>query len=171
MAEDAKGDEGLASIQAYLSEAKIQERLQAAVNELARNTPDDPFGYLVSSALARFAAPLQSPEQMEWRAAATPARCRTLGFSAESQADVFARFAKPFTISRVSGTCTTPVGLAARWLSLLQLEGREVLDSRGNPTVECDVFALVHGEVKVASCAATPSASCPQPHPSDSQRR
>jgi len=38
-----------------------------------------------------------------------------------------------------------------------KLIGREVLDSRGNPTVEVDVFCRVGGEVKLIARSAAPS--------------
>jgi enolase len=38
-----------------------------------------------------------------------------------------------------------------------QLVGREVLDSRANPTVECDVYGLVRGDERLLARAAAPS--------------
>lgn len=41
--------------------------------------------------------------------------------------------------------------------TITRLVGREILDSRGNPTVEADVYALVRGEEQLAARAGAPS--------------
>ena len=40
---------------------------------------------------------------------------------------------------------------------ITKLIGREILDSRGNPTVECDVYATVFGVEKLVARSGAPS--------------
>jgi len=57
-----------------------------------------------------------------------------------------------------------PLGALAKLLAaeakapkITKLVGREILDSRGNPTVECDVYALSQGEERLVGQGSAPS--------------
>jgi enolase len=41
--------------------------------------------------------------------------------------------------------------------AITKLVGREILDSRGNPTVECDVYGRIYGEERLLARAGAPS--------------
>lgn len=86
------------SAEQYLKQTKVNDLIQEAVNEIARNKPEDTYGALAA---------------------------------------IFKKYALPPTIDH--------------------LVGREVLDSRGNPTVEVDVYASVYGEVSFAGRSSAPS--------------
>jgi len=85
-------------VEHYISEHKLTERLQNAVNAVCRTSPDDAFGALISNLRA---------------------------------------YAKPATVTR--------------------LVGREILDSRGNPTVEVDVYGLQFNQEKLIARGTAPS--------------
>jgi len=64
----------------------------------------------------------------------------------------------------VQSQTNDPCGFLAKEFSkraspptITRLQGREILDSRGNPTVECDVYATVEGEEKLVSRSGAPS--------------
>lgn len=139
----------VAALEEYLKRKGVQTTLNQMVNELLKEKPADPFPFMVRSPSK--IRPGRRPRLMP---ALSPRRRRSLAKVSHS---VRPRCPDPLHAIRLLAAPHLP---QSNYLDaqvnkpqvVSKLQGREVLDSRGMPTVEVDVFCQVKsGAVKVSS--------------------